>query len=90
VDETTSQYGPYSVTLKAVRKNEYYVERTLQVCCEDGQKEVVHMQLTCWPDRGIPDNVHGILKLIGRTKKLQRELTGASTPTAPPILVHCR
>lgn len=58
--------------------------------CSLGQKkekapgrEVTHIQFTSWPDHGVPEDPHLLLKL-------RRRVNACSTFFSGPIVVHCR
>ncbi|KAG8132739.1 hypothetical protein E2320_010576 [Naja naja] len=58
--------------------------------CEEGSKrrdksagrDVTHIQFTSWPDHGVPDDPHLLLKLRRRVNTLSNFFSG-------PIVVHC-
>ncbi|XP_072199272.1 receptor-type tyrosine-protein phosphatase C isoform X2 [Excalfactoria chinensis] len=45
-------------------------------------RDVTHIQFTSWPDHGVPDDPHLLLKLRRRVKALSNFFSG-------PIVVHC-
>lgn len=46
-------------------------------------REVTHIQFTSWPDHGVPEDPHLLLKLRRRVNAFSNFFSG-------PIVVHCR
>uniref|UniRef100_A0A3B3Q3V9 protein-tyrosine-phosphatase n=1 Tax=Paramormyrops kingsleyae TaxID=1676925 RepID=A0A3B3Q3V9_9TELE len=49
---------------------------------ESSERDVTHIQFTSWPDHGVPEEPHLLLKLCRRVSSFQN-------PSKGPIIVHC-
>ena len=50
---------------------------------KNSEREVTHIQFMSWPDHGVPEEAHLLLKLRRRVNAFKNFFSG-------PIVVHCR
>jgi len=91
---TALHCGPVVVTLLAQeRLNEHIVLRKLSIrntrCCYglSGERVVIHLHYTEWPDFGLPASPVGMQYLVSVTDALVAE--ASSVGQTGPVLVHC-
>ncbi|XP_051866872.1 receptor-type tyrosine-protein phosphatase C isoform X5 [Pristis pectinata] len=77
-------FGDLSVRISEEKKCPDYVIRKLFISQKEKspEREVTHIQFISWPDHGVPENPHLLLKLRQRVNTFRNLFSG-------PIVVHC-
>nr|KAF6395548.1 protein tyrosine phosphatase receptor type C [Rousettus aegyptiacus] len=85
VDETSREYGDIAVKVGEYKRCPDYIVQKFTVTHKKEKapgREVTHIQFTSWPDHGVPEDPHLLLKL-------RRRVNACSTFFSGPIVVHC-
>ncbi|XP_043942806.1 receptor-type tyrosine-protein phosphatase C-like [Protopterus annectens] len=85
LEKGTKTFGDILVTISEEKRCPDYIIRKLHVTNKkekSAEREVNHIQFTSWPDHGVPDDPHLLLKL-------RRRVNGFSSLFSGPIVVHC-
>ncbi|XP_054432524.1 receptor-type tyrosine-protein phosphatase C [Pteronotus mesoamericanus] len=85
LEEGAREYGDISVKVNEHKTCPDYIIQKLSITNKKEKtsgREVTHIQFTSWPDHGVPDDPHLLLKLRRRVNAFSNFFSG-------PILVHC-
>ncbi|XP_066094736.1 receptor-type tyrosine-protein phosphatase C isoform X2 [Saccopteryx bilineata] len=85
MEEGTREYGDVIVKISEHKTCPDYVIQKFNIAHKKektSRREVTHIQFTSWPDHGVPDDAHLLLKLRRRVNAFSNFFSG-------PILVHC-
>ncbi|XP_026556240.1 receptor-type tyrosine-protein phosphatase C [Pseudonaja textilis] len=85
MEEETASYGDIIVSINECKMCPDYIIRKLHINHrrdKSAGRDVTHIQFTSWPDHGVPDDPHLLLKLRRRVNTLSNFFSG-------PIVVHC-
>uniref|UniRef100_A0A670Y843 Receptor-type tyrosine-protein phosphatase C n=1 Tax=Pseudonaja textilis TaxID=8673 RepID=A0A670Y843_PSETE len=87
MEEETASYGDIIVSINECKMCPDYIIRKLHINhvsknTKTSGRDVTHIQFTSWPDHGVPDDPHLLLKLRRRVNTLSNFFSG-------PIVVHC-
>ncbi|XP_006834292.1 PREDICTED: receptor-type tyrosine-protein phosphatase C-like [Chrysochloris asiatica] len=85
MEQGTKTYGDVIVKIKEHKICPDYIIQKLNITHKKEKspgREVTHIQFTSWPDHGVPDDPHLLLKLRRRVNAFSNFFSG-------PILVHC-
>ncbi|WAR17062.1 PTPRT-like protein, partial [Mya arenaria] len=74
--ETSKNYGMYFVS--CLNENEYadYKRREFTISKGRETRELHHLHFTCWPDKGVPDDVTGITEFRQRGQNIPSQFDG--------------
>ncbi|XP_053105996.1 receptor-type tyrosine-protein phosphatase C isoform X2 [Hemicordylus capensis] len=84
-EEETASYGDIVVKINECKVCPDYTIQKLHITNRREKttgRDVTHIQFTSWPDHGVPDDAHLLLKLRRRVNALSNFFSG-------PIVVHC-
>ncbi|WAR16991.1 PTPRT-like protein, partial [Mya arenaria] len=78
----SKHYGMYYVS--CLNEDEYadYIRREFTISKGRETRELHHLHFTFWPDKGVPEEVTGIVEFRQRVQNIPSEFDG-------PVLVHC-
>ncbi|KAM6458366.1 receptor-type tyrosine-protein phosphatase C [Liasis olivaceus] len=85
MEEEIASYGDIIVKINECKVYPDYIIRKLHINHRRDKaagRDVTHIQFTSWPDHGVPDDPHLLLKLRRRVNNLSNFFSG-------PIVVHC-
>ncbi|XP_039739433.1 receptor-type tyrosine-protein phosphatase C [Pteropus medius] len=85
MEETSREYGDVTVKISELKRCPDYIVQKFIVTHKKEKvtgREVAHIQFTSWPDHGVPEDPHLLLKL-------RRRVNAFSTFFSGPIVVHC-
>ncbi|XP_062991285.1 receptor-type tyrosine-protein phosphatase C isoform X2 [Elgaria multicarinata webbii] len=85
MEEETASYGDIVVKINECKVCPDYIIQKLHITNRREKttgRDVTHIQFTSWPDHGVPDDAHLLLKLRRRVNALSNFFSG-------PIVVHC-
>ncbi|KAM8812628.1 receptor-type tyrosine-protein phosphatase C [Rhynchonycteris naso] len=85
MEEGTREYGDVIVKISEHKTCPDYIIQKFNIAHKKektSRREVTHIQFTSWPDHGVPDDPHLLLKLRRRVNAFSNFFSG-------PILVHC-
>uniref|UniRef100_A0A8C3XEA9 Receptor-type tyrosine-protein phosphatase C n=1 Tax=Cyanoderma ruficeps TaxID=181631 RepID=A0A8C3XEA9_9PASS len=85
MENGTATYGDIIVKIYESKTCPDYVIQKLHITNgreRTGGRDVTHIQFTSWPDHGVPEDPHLLLKLRRRVNALSNFFSG-------PIVVHC-
>ncbi|KAM5237782.1 receptor-type tyrosine-protein phosphatase C [Ctenodactylus gundi] len=85
LQEGTRSYGDVIVKVNQHRRCPDYIIQKLSITNKKEKstgREVTHIQFTSWPDHGVPEDPHLLLKLRRRVNAFSNFFSG-------PIVVHC-
>ncbi|XP_054837625.1 receptor-type tyrosine-protein phosphatase C isoform X2 [Eublepharis macularius] len=85
MEEETASYGDIVVKISDCKVCPDYMIQKLHITNrreKTAARDVTHIQFTSWPDHGVPDDPHLLLKLRRRVNALSNFFSG-------PIVVHC-
>ncbi|XP_072429958.1 receptor-type tyrosine-protein phosphatase C isoform X5 [Chiloscyllium punctatum] len=84
VDDETKSFGDLTVRISEEKWCPDYVIRKLFISHKEksSEREVTHIQFISWPDHGVPEDPHLLLKLRQRVNAFRNLFSG-------PIVVHC-
>ncbi|XP_060088332.1 receptor-type tyrosine-protein phosphatase C [Heteronotia binoei] len=85
MEEETASYGDIIVKISNCKVCPDYNIQKLHITHrreKTAARDVTHIQFTSWPDHGVPDDPHLLLKLRRRVNVLSNFFSG-------PIVVHC-
>ncbi|XP_077188853.1 receptor-type tyrosine-protein phosphatase C [Paroedura picta] len=85
MEDETASYGDIVVKISDCKVCPDYIIRKLHIMNrreKSATRDVTHIQFTSWPDHGVPDDPHLLLKLRRRVNALSNFFSG-------PIVVHC-
>ncbi|XP_038650763.1 receptor-type tyrosine-protein phosphatase C isoform X4 [Scyliorhinus canicula] len=84
LDETSKPFGDIAVRIGTEKWCPDYVIRKLYISNQEKgpEREVTHIQFIRWPDHGVPEDPHLLLKLRQRVNAFRNLFSG-------PIVVHC-
>ncbi|XP_072130252.1 receptor-type tyrosine-protein phosphatase C isoform X5 [Mobula birostris] len=84
MDVKSMYFGDFSVRISEEKLCPDYVIRKLFISQKEKspEREVTHIQFTSWPDHGVPEDPHLLLKLRQRVNTFRNLFSG-------PIVVHC-
>nr|XP_021532839.1 receptor-type tyrosine-protein phosphatase C isoform X3 [Aotus nancymaae] len=85
VEEGTRAFGDVVVKLNQHKRCPDYIIQKLNIINKKEKtagREVTHIQFTSWPDHGVPEDPHLLLKLRRRVNAFSNFFSG-------PIVVHC-
>ncbi|KAK9403987.1 receptor-type tyrosine-protein phosphatase C [Crotalus adamanteus] len=85
MEEETASYGDIIVNINECKVCPDYIIQKLHINHrrdKSAGRDVTHIQFTSWPDHGVPDDPHLLLKLRRRVNTLSNFFSG-------PIVVHC-
>ncbi|XP_078263955.1 receptor-type tyrosine-protein phosphatase C isoform X6 [Rhinoraja longicauda] len=84
MDEKSIYFGDFSVKINEEKWCPDYVIRKLFIAQKEKspEREVTHIQFISWPDHGVPEDPHLLLKLRQRVNTFRNLFSG-------PIVVHC-
>ncbi|XP_052762039.1 receptor-type tyrosine-protein phosphatase kappa-like [Mya arenaria] len=79
---TSKDYGIYYIS--CLNEDEYvdYIRREFTISKGRETRELHHLHFTCWPDKGVPEEVTGIVEFRLRVQNIPSQFDG-------PVLVHC-
>ncbi|KAH0618343.1 hypothetical protein JD844_017452 [Phrynosoma platyrhinos] len=83
--EESASYGDIIVKINECKVFPDYIIQKLHITNRREKttgRDVTHIQFTSWPDHGVPDDPHLLLKLRRRVNALSNFFSG-------PIVVHC-
>ena len=81
---TVACYGNYEVSLLREMDADGFVLRKLEVQYENQRRVVVQLQMTSWPDHGVPGSASSFLAL----HSAYRATTDQAGASGPPV-IHC-
>ncbi|WAR17004.1 PTPRT-like protein, partial [Mya arenaria] len=79
---TSKIYGKVHVSSQSEDEYAEFTRREYTITKESETRQLHHLQFTCWPDKGVPDDVTGIIDFRQRVLSLPVQFDG-------PVLVHC-
>ncbi|XP_012872861.1 PREDICTED: receptor-type tyrosine-protein phosphatase C isoform X1 [Dipodomys ordii] len=85
MEEGTRSFGDVIVEISEHKRCPDYIIQKLSITNKKEKaagREVTHIQFTSWPDHGVPDDPHLLLKLRRRVNAFSNFFSG-------PIVVHC-
>ncbi|XP_053462739.1 receptor-type tyrosine-protein phosphatase C isoform X2 [Nycticebus coucang] len=85
MEEGTRAFGDVVVKINEHKRCPDYIIQKLNVTNKKEKatgREVTHIQFTSWPDHGVPDDPHLLLKLRRRVNAFSNFFSG-------PVVVHC-
>uniref|UniRef100_F7DYM2 Receptor-type tyrosine-protein phosphatase C n=2 Tax=Monodelphis domestica TaxID=13616 RepID=F7DYM2_MONDO len=85
VEVGTQTYGDVIVKINEHKRCPDYIVQKLNITNKRERtngRDVTHIQFTSWPDHGVPDDPHLLLKLRRRVNAFSNFFSG-------PIVVHC-
>ncbi|XP_055966665.1 receptor-type tyrosine-protein phosphatase C isoform X2 [Sorex fumeus] len=85
MEEGTRNYGDVVVKVLNCKRCPDYIIQKMNITNKKEKtngREVTHIQFTSWPDHGVPDDPHLLLKLRRRVNAFSNFFSG-------PIVVHC-
>ncbi|XP_032144535.1 receptor-type tyrosine-protein phosphatase C isoform X3 [Sapajus apella] len=85
VEEGTRAFGDVVVKINQYKRCPDYIIQKLSILNKKEKtagREVTHIQFTSWPDHGVPEDPHLLLKLRRRVNAFSNFFSG-------PIVVHC-
>ncbi|XP_032955481.1 receptor-type tyrosine-protein phosphatase C isoform X2 [Rhinolophus ferrumequinum] len=85
MEESTREYGDVIVKINDYKRCPDYIIQKFNITNKKEKatgREVTHIQFTSWPDHGVPEDPHLLLKLRRRVNAFSNFFSG-------PILVHC-
>ncbi|XP_023370328.1 receptor-type tyrosine-protein phosphatase C isoform X1 [Otolemur garnettii] len=85
MEEGTRTFGDVVVKINEHKRCPDYIIQKLNVTNKKEKatgREVTHIQFTSWPDHGVPDDPHLLLKLRRRVNAFSNFFSG-------PVVVHC-
>ncbi|KFP08131.1 Receptor-type tyrosine-protein phosphatase C, partial [Calypte anna] len=85
MENGSATYGDIVVKINESKTCPDYVIQKLHISHgreRTAGREITHIQFTSWPDHGVPEDPHLLLKLRRRVKALSNFFSG-------PIVVHC-
>uniref|UniRef100_A0A8D0HK33 Receptor-type tyrosine-protein phosphatase C n=1 Tax=Sphenodon punctatus TaxID=8508 RepID=A0A8D0HK33_SPHPU len=85
MEEETATFGEIVVKISESQMCPDYIIQKLQITNRKEKtpgRDVTHIQFTSWPDHGVPEDPHLLLKLRRRVNALSNFFSG-------PIVVHC-
>ncbi|XP_059840666.1 receptor-type tyrosine-protein phosphatase C isoform X4 [Hypanus sabinus] len=84
MDVKSMYFGDFSVRISEEKLCPDYVIRKLFISQKEKspEREVTHIQFISWPDHGVPEDPHLLLKLRQRVNTFRNLFSG-------PIVVHC-
>ncbi|XP_074241175.1 receptor-type tyrosine-protein phosphatase C isoform X2 [Saimiri boliviensis] len=85
VEEGTRAFGDVVVKINQHKRCPDYIIQKLNIVNKKEKtagREVTHIQFTSWPDHGVPEDPHLLLKLRRRVNAFSNFFSG-------PIVVHC-
>nr|AAS06903.1 CD45 [Aotus vociferans] len=85
VEEGTRAFGDVVVKINQHKRCPDYIIQKLNIINKKEKtagREVTHIQFTSWPDHGVPEDPHLLLKLRRRVNAFSNFFSG-------PIVVHC-
>ncbi|XP_077784505.1 receptor-type tyrosine-protein phosphatase C isoform X2 [Podarcis muralis] len=85
MEEETASYGDIVVKINECKVCPDYNIQKLHITNRREKttgRDVTHIQFTSWPDHGVPDNPHLLLKLRRRVNAFSNFFSG-------PVVVHC-
>ncbi|XP_072367542.1 receptor-type tyrosine-protein phosphatase C isoform X4 [Scyliorhinus torazame] len=84
LDETSKAFGEITVRIRTEKWCPDYVIRKLYISHQEKgpEREITHIQFIRWPDHGVPEDPHLLLKLRQRVNAFRNLFSG-------PIVVHC-
>ncbi|XP_032074297.1 receptor-type tyrosine-protein phosphatase C isoform X2 [Thamnophis elegans] len=85
MEEESASYGDIIVSINERKVCPDYIIQKLHINHrrdKSAGRDVTHIQFTSWPDHGVPDDPHLLLKLRRRVNTLSNLFSG-------PIVVHC-
>ncbi|KAL0609130.1 Receptor-type tyrosine-protein phosphatase C [Plecturocebus cupreus] len=85
VEEGTRAFGDVVVKINQRKRCPDYIIQKLNIINKKEKtagREVTHIQFTSWPDHGVPEDPHLLLKLRRRVNAFSNFFSG-------PIVVHC-
>ncbi|XP_006892178.1 PREDICTED: receptor-type tyrosine-protein phosphatase C [Elephantulus edwardii] len=85
MEQGTKTYGDVIVKISEHKRCPDYIIQKLNITNKKDKatgREVTHIQFTSWPDHGVPEDSHLLLKLRRRVNAFSNFFSG-------PIVVHC-
>ncbi|XP_045154026.1 receptor-type tyrosine-protein phosphatase C [Echinops telfairi] len=85
MEQETKTYGNVMVKIHDLQRCPDYIIQKLNITNTKERtagREVTHIQFTSWPDHGVPEDPHLLLKLRRRVKAFSNFFSG-------PVVVHC-
>ncbi|XP_042320330.1 receptor-type tyrosine-protein phosphatase C [Sceloporus undulatus] len=85
IEEATACFGNIIVKINECKVFPDYIIQKLHITNRREKttgRDVTHIQFTSWPDHGVPDEPHLLLKLRRRVNALSNFFSG-------PVVVHC-
>lgn len=74
-------------------KNSLYVLRAFKIWNGDDsslkERNIVHIQLTCWPDHGVPQDFGAIRSILDIVAARKRDADALGTDFESKVIVHC-
>ncbi|WAR16945.1 PTPRK-like protein, partial [Mya arenaria] len=79
---TNKMYGEFRIRCHSEDMYAEFTRRALTIAKSSEERSIYQLHFTCWPDKGIPDDVTAIIEFRQRV---------LNTPTAykGPTVVHC-
>ncbi|XP_052783017.1 receptor-type tyrosine-protein phosphatase mu-like [Mya arenaria] len=79
---TSQDYGVYFVSCLIEDEYADYTRKEFTISKGRETRELHHLHFTCWPDKGVPEDVTGIVEFRQRVLTIPGQFDG-------PVLVHC-
>ncbi|KAL0583360.1 hypothetical protein ABG067_006740 [Albugo candida] len=97
LDVTKASQGPFgtghSGPSYGFEKNSLYVLRAFKIWNGDDsslkERNIVHIQLTCWPDHGVPQDFGAIRSILDIVAARKRDADALGTDFESKVIVHC-
>ncbi|XP_019383910.1 PREDICTED: receptor-type tyrosine-protein phosphatase C [Gavialis gangeticus] len=85
MEDDTATFGDIVVKINEIKTCPDYIIQKLHITNRKEKtsgRDITHIQFTSWPDHGVPDDPHLLLKLRRRVNALSNFFSG-------PIVIHC-
>ncbi|XP_052762428.1 receptor-type tyrosine-protein phosphatase mu-like isoform X2 [Mya arenaria] len=79
---SSSRYGNFTVTCLSEDSYAEFTRRTFQISQKSEERKLHHFHFTCWPDRGVPEDVTSLIEF-------RQLVLNCSTKLNGPTVVHC-
>ncbi|WAR16670.1 PTPRS-like protein, partial [Mya arenaria] len=80
---TDKHYGRVFISCQTEAEYAEFTRREFTISKDSETRQLHHLHFTCWPDKGVPEDVTGIVEFRQRVLNLPDQFDG-------PVLVHCR
>ncbi|XP_052765394.1 receptor-type tyrosine-protein phosphatase mu-like isoform X3 [Mya arenaria] len=79
---TDKHYGRVFISCQTEAEYAEFTRREFTISKDSETRQLHHLHFTCWPDKGVPEDVTGIVEFRQRVLNLPDQFDG-------PVLVHC-